>query len=48
MHGDLELCRGGGTTSSTVYFGGGPGAPLEGLTEEWADPVLAVKTVTTS
>jgi len=44
----LGAMSGGGTTSSTVYFGGGPGAPLEGLTEEWADPVLAVKTVTTS
>ena len=40
---------GGGTTSSTVYFGGGAGTPtVLALTEEWADPVLAIKTVTTS
>jgi len=38
-----------GTTSSTIYFGGLAGTPTTlGLTEEWADPVLSIKTVTTS
>jgi len=38
-----------GTTSSTIYFAGIAGSPTTlALTEEWADPVLAIKTVTTS
>jgi len=38
-----------GTTSSTIYFGGIAGTPTTlGITEEWADPVLAIKTVTVS
>ena len=38
-----------GTTSSTIYFGGIAGTPTTlGSTEVWADPVLSIKTVTTS
>ena len=53
--GDLGTARGWGgmsgtgTTSSTIYFGGYAGTPTTlGITEEWADPVLSIKTVTTS
>ena len=53
--GDLVAKRGlgamakAGTTSSTIYFGGIAGTPTTlGSTEVWADPVLSIKTVTTS
>ena len=50
--GDMATARnqlgGGGNTAAALAFGGSIGGSITGATEEWSDPLYAIKTVTVS